>query len=58
MRRCARRFVFLLDGGVTVRWACGAEIVLPDEIAVDVDILLDRTDDLSHHHRHLHKENQ
>lgn len=46
-----------MDGGVRITWACGAEKVLPDEIAVDVEILLDRTADLSHHHRHhLHKE--
>ena len=47
--------MLLSDGGVKVRWACGAEKVLPDEIAVDVEILVDRTVDLSHHHHpHLH----
>lgn len=57
-RRCSRRFTFLLDGGVRIVWACGAEKVLPDESAVDVEILLDRTADLSHHHKHHlhHKE--
>ena len=57
-RRCARRFIHLATGGVKVRWACGAEKVLPDEIAIDVEILIDRTVDLSHHHKHHlhHKE--
>lgn len=57
-RHCGRRFVLLATGGVKVRWACGAEKALPDETAVDVEVLADRTADLSHHHRHhlTHKE--
>lgn len=60
MRRCVRTFTILAGGGVKVRWACGAEKVIADEIAVDVEMLADHTSDMPHHHhRHLHhhKEN-
>lgn len=57
-RRCLRRFVVLAAGGVRIRWACGAEKVVAEETAVDVEFLVDHTADLSHHHRHHlhHKE--
>jgi hypothetical protein len=54
VRRCARRFVLLAAGGVLIRWACGAEKVIADEPAVDVEVLADHTADISHHHKHLH----
>ena len=56
-RRCARTFVILANGGVKVKWACGAEKVMPNETAVDVEVLADHLRDVSHHHHHhLHKE--
>lgn len=56
-RRCSRTFVLLAGGGVKVRWACGAEKVMADETAVDVEYLADHLSDVGHHHKHhLHKE--
>lgn len=46
---CARTFVLLAEGGVKVRWACGAEYVSKDEAAVDVAVL---AANLPTHHRH------
>ena len=38
-----------------VKWACGAEKVMADETAVDVEYLADHLSDVSHHHHpHLH----
>lgn len=48
---CPRSFLFLMDGGVRVRWACGATLERPDETAVDVEILRDHIPQ-DHHHRH------
>jgi hypothetical protein len=53
MRRCARRFIHLADGGVRVVWACGSQKDFPDETAVDVDILADHLPTHHHHHAHL-----
>ena len=53
-RRCARTFVLLAAGGVRVRWACGAELVVADEIAVDVEYLADHLPTHHHHRHHLH----
>ena len=41
-----------------IRWDCGAEKVVANETAVDVEVLADHTADVSHHHHHhhLHKE--
>ena len=54
MRRCRRTFVLLAAGGVKVRWACGAEVVVADETAIDVDILAERPALSHHHHKYLH----
>lgn len=55
MRRCGRRYLILADGGVRVTWDCGAEKVVTDETAIDVEVLADHTADIAHHHkRHLH----
>lgn len=54
-RGCKRTFILRSEGGVLVRWACGAEKVCLDETAVDIDLLADHLKDLSHHHHpHLH----
>lgn len=51
---CPQRFVVRSDGGVVVRWACGAELVNPREAAVDVAVLADRYPRAGHHHhRHV-----
>ena len=56
-RRCRRRFIIRSEGGVLIRWACGAEKVVANETAVDVEVLADHLRDVSHHHQHhLHKE--
>lgn len=58
MRRCARRFTILAAGGVRITWDCGAERDVPDETAIDVEVLADRLADVTHHHHHHHhKEN-
>jgi hypothetical protein len=49
---CRPTFRLLAGGGVAVRWPCGAEVVSPEEPAVDVEVLADRFS--SHHHRHGH----
>jgi hypothetical protein len=50
---CRKRFVLRAEGGVLIRWACGAELIAPDETAVDVEILAERP--YSHHHHHLRR---
>ena len=56
-RRCPRAFVLRSEGGVLVRWACGAEREFPDEPAVDVEYLADHLPTHHHHKHHLtHKE--
>lgn len=52
---CPQRFVFRTDGGVVVRWACGAELVNAEEPAVDVFVLKDRYPVAAHHHRHVRR---
>jgi hypothetical protein len=49
---CPRQFMVLGDGGVRVTYACGAEVLLTGEIAIDVEILDDRIAQSHHHHRH------
>ena len=56
-RSCRRTFVLLSAGGVKVVWACGAEHVVADETAVDVEYLADHLPTAHHHKHHLtHKE--
>jgi len=50
---CPRTFVLRAEGGVLVRWACGAEKVSPEEPAVDVEVLADRYPAAHHHQHHL-----
>lgn len=51
---CSRTFVLLAEGGVKAMWACGAEVVRPDETAVDVELLRERIP-AEHHHHHWHR---
>ncbi len=51
-RRCARTFRLLAEGGVRITWHCGAERVIADETAVDVEVLADHLP--THHHHHVH----
>ena len=56
-RSCRRTFVLLSAGGVLVKWDCGAELVVADETAVDVEYLADHCPTAHRHHHHLiHKE--
>ena len=56
-RHCLRRFILRAEGGVLVRWACGAALVVADETAVDVEYLADHLPTHHHHKHHLtHKE--
>ncbi len=45
--------MLLASGGVRVRWDCGAERVVTDEPAVDVEYLADHIDSVHHHRHHL-----
>lgn len=49
---CTRSFLIRAEGGVVVRWACGAELVNAGETAVDVAVLADRYPAAGHHHHH------
>lgn len=55
-RHCERTFVILAEGGVRIRWTCGASVDFPNETAVDVDVLADHLPTTHHHRHHLHKE--
>jgi hypothetical protein len=47
---CPRSFTLLAEGGVRVRWGCGAEVVDRKETAVDVAVLRERAAFQDHHH--------
>lgn len=49
---CPRRFILRAEGGVIVRWQCGATLERPDEKAIDVEILVEHIPQDHHHHWH------